>query len=199
MRRDRFECVRRIGDRSRRTKARWVQRIREQVVIPDILVAPVQRAKIVPLVLFDPQSRNVVGIAAVAKVAERQIVEEDSPVIDRPHVHGVIEQPHAGTQVFKRVVIVQISADHAVAVAELDGLLNVVVSGGFPRGLVCRHASAVWSGSCVGLSVCRAITTESMPGPDDQTATTVAESRRILSAAIAARRPLPASDSLLPL
>jgi len=54
------------------------------VVIPEILVAAEHYLEVVPLVLIDPQARDVVRIAAVTEVAEVKAIEESSMVVQRP-------------------------------------------------------------------------------------------------------------------
>jgi hypothetical protein len=72
-------------------------------------------------------------LVGFTEVAEGEVVEQYPPVVDRPHVNGVIEEPEPGAKVFERVVVVQVPANHAVPVSEFDALLNVVVSRAFPR------------------------------------------------------------------
>ena len=55
---------------------RRIERVGEQIVVPEILVAPEQHVEVVPLVLVDVQPRNVVRIAAVTEIAEMSGVEE---------------------------------------------------------------------------------------------------------------------------
>ena len=59
------------------------------------------------LSLVDAQAGNVVGVAAIAEIAEGQDYRKKDPVVDRTHVHRVIEQAHAGREIFKRVVVVR--------------------------------------------------------------------------------------------
>ena len=112
--------------RAGRIQRRGVQRIRVQVVVPEVLVAPKHHPKVVPFVLFDAQSRHVIGIAAVSEVAEGEVIEQQSVVIDRTHFQGEIEKPHARTQIFKGVVGVFIAVDLAGAIAEFNALVDVV-------------------------------------------------------------------------
>ena len=87
-----------------RVQCRRVQRVGEQVIVPKILVAAEQQPKVVPFILFDAQARHVVRIAAISEVAETQVVEKDSIVVDRAHLQRVVEEANAGTEVLKRIV-----------------------------------------------------------------------------------------------
>src|ERR1700677_4697975 len=71
------------AQRSRWVQGSRVQGIREQVVIPKVLVAAEADAKGVPFILPDATARHIVGIAAISEVAETQVVEQESIVIER--------------------------------------------------------------------------------------------------------------------
>src|ERR1700677_5085641 len=83
------------AQRSRWVQGSRVQGIGEQVVVPKVLVAAEQKPKVVPFVLSDAQARNIVWIAAISKVAETQVVEQESIVIYRAHLQRVVEESEA--------------------------------------------------------------------------------------------------------
>jgi len=62
--------------RSLRVQCRRVQRICEQVIVPEIFVAAEEQPEVVPFIFFNAHARHVVRIAAIAEVAERKRVEE---------------------------------------------------------------------------------------------------------------------------
>ena len=115
-----------------RSRSPRVQRIGEQVVVPEILVPAKQHSKVVPFVFVEAQAGHVIRIPAVTKVAETEIVEQEAFVIQRAHVQRVIEQPKARTEIHECIVGVEIAIDPASPVTRLDGLLDVVVSGILP-------------------------------------------------------------------
>src|SRR2546427_311805 len=100
-----------VGERRIRCRIRWsndrrVERIQEKVVIPEILVTAEHHLEVEPLVLIDPQARDVVRIAPVTKVAEVEVIEEKSLMVEGPHTQRVIEQPQPGIEVYKGAVII---------------------------------------------------------------------------------------------
>ncbi len=77
----RMQCGRRADDatgrlRSERAWRRRIERVGPQIVVPEILVPPEHPVEVVPLVFVHVQPRNVVRIAAVTKISERQRVEQ---------------------------------------------------------------------------------------------------------------------------
>ena len=103
--------MRRSRNAHRRSRSRRVQRIGQQVVIPEILVPAKQHSKVIPLVLVDAQAGHVVRIAAVAEVAEAEIVEQEAVVVHRAHIQRVIEETNARTKIHEGIVGVDVPVD----------------------------------------------------------------------------------------
>src|ERR1700677_1116069 len=118
---------------ARAQRSRWVQGSRvqgigEQVVIPKVLVAAEEQPKVVPFILSDAQASNIVRIAAISEVAETQVVEQESIVIERAHLQGVVEKTKAGTEVLERIVGVCIAVDLARSISGFDGRMDIVIA-----------------------------------------------------------------------
>ena len=79
------DSERRIRSRICRRHHRRVKRIQEQAIIPEILVPPEHRLQVVPLILIDSETRDVVRVAAVTEVAEVQAVKQGSMMVEGPH------------------------------------------------------------------------------------------------------------------
>jgi hypothetical protein len=71
----------------------WIQRIRQQGIIPMILVLAKHAVEGVPLVLVDANLGYVIGIAAIAKIAEIKIVKKCAVMIERAKFSGESQQP----------------------------------------------------------------------------------------------------------
>jgi hypothetical protein len=124
--------VRRVQDRDRGSRAprsrrrRWIQWIREQVVIRKILIATETALEVIPLVLVRPQAQSVVGIASPSKTVEVKIVEQQTLVIDRLHGKRLIEYAWASLQIHERVVHIATAGNVSTPVSHFDGLMNQV-------------------------------------------------------------------------
>src|SRR5271170_1140995 len=92
-------CNAHAGSRSRR-----IQRICQQVVVPEILVPAKQHSKVVPFVFVEAQAGHVIWITAVAKVAEAEIVEQEAVVVERAQIQRVIEETKALTEIHESIV-----------------------------------------------------------------------------------------------
>src|SRR5215469_2150288 len=93
-----------------------------------ILIFAEHAAEVVPFVLFDPQLRNVVGVASVPKIAEKEVIKERAAVIERVHLRAEVQQARPLLQVNEGVVSLVIPGNIREAVTEFDGLLDVVVA-----------------------------------------------------------------------
>src|SRR5271163_2109554 len=133
--------MRRCGYAHAGRRSRRIQRIRQQVVVPEILVPPKQYTKVVPFVLVEAQARYIVRIAAITKIAEVEVVEQKAVVIERAHIQRVIKETQARTEIHKRIVSIHVPIDRASPPPRLDGLLDVVVSrilsGSFSWDILC--------------------------------------------------------------
>ena len=105
-----------------------VQRVGLQRVVPDILVAAKRSVEVVPLVLADAQTRDVVGIASISEVAQVETIEEQAVMIERPHLQGHIQQARALLQIHESIVGGLIAGDVGEAVAKFHRLLDIVIS-----------------------------------------------------------------------
>src|SRR5271156_3261511 len=56
------------------------------------------------------------------------MVKQKTIVIKRAHIEGIIEKPHAGAEIDKRVVSVLISPDPVGAVSHIERLLNIIIT-----------------------------------------------------------------------
>ena len=110
-------------------QCRRIQRVGKEIVIPEIHIPPEEHVEVEPFVLINVQARNIVRIAAIAEVAETEIVEKWAMMIQRTHIDRVIKQAHAGPEIDECVVGIIIPVDFVGPVSELDGLLNVVIAG----------------------------------------------------------------------
>src|SRR5277367_2191387 len=61
----------------------WVQRIRQQGIVPMILVLAKHAVEGVPLVLGDANLRYIIGITAVAEIAQIKVVKKCAVMIER--------------------------------------------------------------------------------------------------------------------
>src|ERR1700730_2332383 len=68
------------------------------------------------------------GIAAVTEIAEGEMVEQRSLVIQRVHLRREAKKPGALLQVHKRVVRLRVARYAREAPAEFNRLLDVVIS-----------------------------------------------------------------------
>src|SRR5271154_3540885 len=118
-----------------------IQRIGEQVVVPEILVPAKQHAKVVPFILVEAQASHVIGIAAIAKVAEVEVVEQEAIVVERTHIQRVVEESQTRAEIHEGIVGAGVPIDRTAPHAGLYGLLNVVVPGilsrSFARAALC--------------------------------------------------------------
>src|SRR5256885_12494046 len=137
------------GDGERRIRCRicWrydrgVEWIQEKTVIPEILVAGEHYWEVVPLVLTDPQARDVVRIAAVTEVAEVKAIEESSMVVQRPRTQRVIEQSQPGIEIYEGSIITLVPVNPRRPIACLRALLGIIIAGfdafGFLIGIFLR-------------------------------------------------------------
>jgi hypothetical protein len=106
----------------------WVQRIRQQGIVPMILVLAKHAVEGVPLVLADANLRYIVGIAAVAKIAKVKVVEKCATMIERANFSCESQQPWPLLQIHQGVVGFLAPVYVGESVAEFDGLLDVVVA-----------------------------------------------------------------------
>ena len=67
-------------------RSRRIQWISEQIVIEEILIPAKVPLKVVKRSFLDLESCNVVWIASVAKISQREIVEEEAGVVGGVHV-----------------------------------------------------------------------------------------------------------------
>src|SRR5580704_5987760 len=106
----------------------WVQRIRQQGIIPMILVLAKHAVEGVPLVLGEANLRYIVGIAAVAKIAQIKVVEKCAVMIERAKFNGESQQPWPLLQIHQCVVGFLTPVYVSESVTEFDGLLDIVVA-----------------------------------------------------------------------
>src|SRR5882757_553789 len=98
--------------------------------------------EVVPLVLIDPQARDVVRIAAVTEVAEVKAIEEGSMVVERPRTKRVIEQAQPGIEIYEGSIITLVPVNPRRPIACLRALLRIIIAGfnalGFFIGIILR-------------------------------------------------------------
>src|ERR1700687_4616983 len=84
--------------------------------------------KVVPLILANPQPRDIVRIASVPKTVHRESIEKKSRMIQRAHVERVFKDSHAAVEIDKGAIVRRIPADVCTSIPELDRLPDVVIS-----------------------------------------------------------------------
>src|ERR1700687_5830434 len=87
-----------------------IQRVGLQRIVPEILIFPEYGVEAVPSVLAYPQARDIIGIAAVAEIAEIESVKKCGVVVQRAHLRGEIQQPGSLLQIHKGVVGLEVAA-----------------------------------------------------------------------------------------
>ena len=104
-----------------------VQGIGEEVVVEEILVAPVEAHEVVPLVLLDAQAGHALGVAAEAEAAHVEVVEEHA--LAGPGLHGqfLAQESRTAVQVDESAVHLLVAVGLGDVPAELDGLVHVVI------------------------------------------------------------------------
>src|SRR5215467_11689851 len=131
----RTEKVRRIANNRGKTgrsvcklRRDRIERICEQRVVPSVLVATEHGGEVIPLVLTDAQSGHILGISAIAEIAEVQPIEEYSLMVQGSHFSAEVEQSRTLLQVHKSIVSLLAAANVRETVAEFHRLLDVVIS-----------------------------------------------------------------------
>ncbi len=131
--------MRRMQDWDIRIRSRRVQRICEQVIIKDILVTPEAGVEIVQSPFKHPQPADIVGVAAISEVAERHIVKQQARMGRRVHVQRILQQPWAGTEVYKCVPNSGVAAEIGDSSAKLGRLFDLIATDSFSRNNAVRN------------------------------------------------------------
>src|SRR5947209_9599699 len=102
------------GDEYRpiRYRDRRIQGIRQQIVVEKILVAPKASLEVVDRSFLNLQARQVIGIAAVSEVCQREVVEQESGMVGGVHVERLLEQARAAVEI-------HVGRPHTTIVAEV--------------------------------------------------------------------------------
>ena len=121
--------MRALQNRNRGIRERWIQRVAQQIVVKDVLVAPEIGVEVVQRSFEHPQVADVVWIAAIAVVAEGKIVEQQSFVRGRMQIERILQQPGAAAEIHERVPDSGIAGEVGDASAKFCRLLDLVTAG----------------------------------------------------------------------
>src|SRR6185312_1142677 len=152
-------------DRIRNVRVRIlrIQRISQQIVIEEILIATEVSLKVVESPFLDLQPSKVIGIAAIAEVGERQIVEQESGVVRGMHVERLLQQARTAIDVHIRTPNTGTATVIGNASAEFECLLYFVTaelrafitSSGDVAGQIHAFARGIYSNTRSGLLLSR--------------------------------------------
>src|SRR5262245_57988740 len=101
---NRAEQVQGIGENQRGIGDGRIERIGQQVVVEKVYVPPEAGAEGVPFVLVGAQAGGAVGVAAVTEAGDKEIIEEQSLVVERAQRERLLVEARAGVQIDKSVV-----------------------------------------------------------------------------------------------
>src|ERR1700761_7727493 len=116
--------MRRVQHRDIRDGSRRVKRIRKQIIVKDILIAPEAGGERVCSAFREPQAAHIQWVAAVSEVAEAEIIKQFSGMRRRAHVERVLQQPGTAAKVYKRVPHCLATGEIGEASAKFGGLLD---------------------------------------------------------------------------
>ncbi len=105
-----------------------VQGIGEQVEVEEVVIAPVEGDKIVPLVLLHPQASHVFRVAAESEAAYVEVVEKQTLVADGLHGQLLVQKPWTTLQVDEGGVHLLIALGLGDVAAPFHGLAHGVVA-----------------------------------------------------------------------
>src|ERR1700683_642304 len=103
--------MRRVEGRNRRGGSWGIQRIRQQIIVGEILIATKTALQVVPLVLVRSQAQSIVGVASPSKPVQVEIVKQKALVIERLHRKRLVKYSRAGLQVHQRIVHIGAAGD----------------------------------------------------------------------------------------